>query len=67
MNTLYAKGRLMAGIGDVWELDMGAAKCGCFLIDIGPFWITWVAKNCICLGCRQHVCECPDDGWDEGA
>lgn len=52
-------GRLEFGIAigaSMWGAKTGV--CGCKFLDLGPFYVTWVGKECKCAACNKHNCEC---------
>lgn len=51
--------RLEFGIAkgtSMWAAYTGS--CGCRIVDLGPFYITWLAKDCKCAACKKYECEC---------
>ncbi len=52
-------GRLEFGIANgpsLWSYQTGV--CGCKILDVGHFFITWRDKDCKCMACKQYTCEC---------
>lgn len=51
-------GRFHIEISPFWVWGHARGPCGCLLIDLGRFWITWAAKDCKCHRCGDYVCSC---------
>ncbi len=42
------------------QLGSTEGGCGCRIFDVGPFYFTWIGKNCKCVDCGKYKCECQE-------
>lgn len=65
MNKYVVIGRLEMGISYPMQLGIETYACHCKCLSVGPFFITWLSKYCLCESCGKRTCICGDD--DESA
>lgn len=41
-----------------WGFSKGSCKCA--MLDIGPFYVTFLDRDCKCSECNEYTCKCVD-------